>query len=164
MITITEAHIDEALAICEAGGRDGIGYDQARWTGECGTAMCVLGWARLVAGAPAVDAGPSDDEIEDTPRAQTIARLMGCPSHHILKVMRAVTKEGLIDLSGADLSGADLSGANLFGTTLHGADLHGANLSGANLFGTNLHGANLRYADLSGADLRYADLTGAIRD
>ena len=74
LIVITEAHIDEARAICEAGGKDGIGYDQSEWS--CGTTMCVLGWARRVAGAGGNYTGPEPGEIEDTPRAQTIARLM----------------------------------------------------------------------------------------
>jgi hypothetical protein len=44
---ITEADIDEAIRRAEAGGAGGVGYDQSRW---CGTACCVLGHARIVAG------------------------------------------------------------------------------------------------------------------
>ena len=154
MIKITEKHLDAALAICEKGGRGEVGYNQASWgQPDCGTAMCVLGWAREEAGSPIVNHGPRVGEIESTPRARRIAQLLYCPSPDILRVMRAVGADGSIGLSGADLRGADLSEANLSGANLSGANLSGADLSGANLSRANLYGANLSGADLYGANL-----------
>ena len=146
MITITEAHIDEALAICEAGGRDRIGYDQAAW---CGTAMCVLGWARKIAGAKGRHTGPRDGEIDTTPRAQAIARLMRGYSPGVLRVMRAVGPDGRINLAGMDM---------------RGLDLRGVDFTDANLRRTDFRGADLRWAKFTGADLRGAKFTGAIID
>ena len=146
MITITEAHIDEALAICEAGGRDGIGYDQAAW---CGTAMCVLGWARKIAGAKGRHTGPRDGEIDTTPRAQTLARLMDYPRPDVLRVMRAVRPDGRINLAGMDM---------------RGLDLRGFDFTDANLRGTDFCGSDLRWAKFTGADMQGAILTGARRD
>jgi hypothetical protein len=143
MITITEAHIDKAIELAEAGGGLGHTYDQSAW---CGTSCCVMGLARIVAGVPGVPNGPRAGEIDDTPRAQTLARLMGCGASGILLVMRGVKADGSIDLSGADLRGA----------YLRGADLRDASLSGADLRDADLRGADLRYASLSDADLRGA--------
>ena len=112
MTTITVANIREAITIARQGGRDGRGYDQARW---CGTSCCVLGWARSVAGVDQVDSGPQGGEIEDTPEGRTLARLMNCSSPDILTVMDAVQRDGTIDLSEANLSEADLRWTNLRG-------------------------------------------------
>ena len=105
---ITEKHIDEAIKVAKAGGTTEHRYDQRRW---CGTACCVLGHARIIAGLPERDEGPTPNEIEDTPRAQRIAQLMLCPSPTILRVMEAVQADGRIVLAGADLRDADLRGA-----------------------------------------------------
>jgi uncharacterized protein YjbI with pentapeptide repeats len=158
MITITEQHIDKAIELAEAGGGLGYTYDQSEW---CGTSCCVMGFARIVAGVPEIPEGPRAGEIENTPRAQTLARLMGCGASGILLVMRGVKADGSIDLSGADLSNADLRDADLSDASLRGADLRYADLRGVNLRGADLRGAHLSGADLSGAHLRGADLSGA---
>jgi len=167
---ITEQHLREAIVAAETGHLNGHEYDQSTW---CGTACCVLGFARIIAGLDKADEGPRPGEIEDTPWTKTIVRLLGCGSPDILRAMQAVDTDGCIDLSNAnlrdvDLSGADLRGANLRnvnlrnvnlrGANLRGANLRGANLYDANLRGTDLHCANLHCADLRGADLRNADL------
>lgn len=154
---ITERILDQAIAAASSGMR----YDQSKWR------RCILGIARHIAGMPTPDIGPQPGEIEDTPRAQRIAKLMFCKSPDILKVMKAVQKDGRIDLSGADLSGVELRGANL-----SGANLSRANLSQSYLVGVVFEGANLSRADLSntnlsgacfvGANLKSADLRGAI--
>ena len=166
---ITEAHLDQAITWAEAGGNGEHAYDQSSW---CGTACCVLGFARLAAGVKEVNMGPRSGEIENTPRAETISRLMSCSSKDILRVMSTVQPDGTINLHGADLTCANLTSANLRGAVLtdanlRGADLIGADLTGANLIGAdltdaNLTGANLTSANLIGADLTGADLTGAV--
>src|SRR5579885_3197225 len=160
---ITEAILDQAIEAAERGLLN-------CWCG-CGTACCVLGFARHLAGLPERRGGPQPGEIEDTPRAQTIARLMCCGSPDILRVMRAVRPDGSIHLAGANLAGVDLGWANLSNADLSGADLsnadlalaylRGANLSAAKLSGANLSGAKLSAAKLSGANLSNADLAGA---
>ena len=109
---ITEAHIDEALRIARAGGRDGRTYDQGTW---CGTSCCVLGWARIAAGIPEENCGPRPDEIEDTPRARTLTALMHSGDPAVLTLMEAVKADGSLDLTalpkGLSVSGGlDLSG------------------------------------------------------
>jgi hypothetical protein len=151
---ITEAHIDQAITWAEAGGNGEHAYDQSSW---CGTACCVLGFARLAAGVKEVNMGPRSGEIENTPRAETISRLMNCSSKDILRVMSTVQPDGTINLRGADLTGAVLRGA-----VLRGAVLTDANLTDANLRGAVLTDANLRGADLTGAVLRGAVLRGAV--
>ena len=142
---ITAADFDAALDYIAEHPEE---HQQQSW---CGTACCVLGHARRMAGLPEVNAGPGYDEIEDTPRAQTLSRLTGCGSADILRAMRAVRDDGIVDLRGADLRWANLSGANLSGADLRGANLRGANLSGANLSGADLSWANLSWANLSEA-------------
>jgi hypothetical protein len=158
---ITEKHIDEAIAIIEAGGRNGRGYNQGEW---CGTSCCLLGWARIVAGLPELNQGPRPGEIEDTPRARKIASLMMSSGSDIIKVVKLVGKDGKIrarnaDLSVANLGGANLSGADLRGAILRWVILRDAYLIDADLSRADLHRADLSRADLGGAILRDADLT-----
>ena len=91
---ITEAHLDEAIRMAKAGGGMGHRYDQRSW---CGTACCVLGFARLVAGLPEQNKGPQPGEIVDTPRARLIAALMYCGEESILDVMVRVQPDGTLD-------------------------------------------------------------------
>ena len=81
----------------------------------------MLGQARLLAGIPEINDGVQEGEIENTPRAQRIARLMNCSNRDILKIMRAVNSEGNINLRVADLQGAHLEGADLEGADLREA-------------------------------------------
>ena len=164
MNLITEAVLDEAIEAAEAGHINGLTYDQSSW---CGTACCVLGFARHIAGLPEQNIGPQDSEFSKSPKISTLKKLMKCSSPDILRVMKSVTGDGKINLSVAVLSGAVLSGAILSGTDLSGADLRGADLSSAVLSGAILSGADLRDADLrnavlSGTDLRDADLSDAV--
>ena len=167
MNLITEAVLDEAIEAAEAGHINGLTYDQSSW---CGTACCVLGFARHIAGLPEQNIGPQDSEFSKSPKISTLKKLMKCSSPDILRVMKSVTGDGKINLSDAVLSGAVLSGAILSGTDLSGADLRGADLSSAVLSGAILSGADLRDADLrnavlSGTDLRDAVLRGTdLRD
>src|SRR5579885_1958403 len=144
---ITEAILDQAIEAAERGHLDDMTYDQSEW---CGTACCVLGFARHLAGLPESRGGPQPGEIEDTPRAQTIARLMCCGSPDILRVMRAVRPDGSIHLAGANLAGVDLGWSDLAETDLRWAKLAGADLRLANLAGADLRLANLAAANLSG--------------
>ena len=91
---ITEAHLDEAIRTAKAGEGMGHAYDQKSW---CGTACCVLGFARLVAGLPKRNVGPRPGEIVDTPRARLIAALMYCSEESILDVMERVQPDGTLD-------------------------------------------------------------------
>jgi uncharacterized protein YjbI with pentapeptide repeats len=109
---ITEAILDQAIEAAEAGHLNGLTYNQSNW---CGTACCVLGFARHIAGIEEIDAGPQEGEIENTPRARAIERLMRCGSPWILRIMRRVDAQGKIDLRDAYLSDAYLSGADLSG-------------------------------------------------
>ena len=161
---ITEEIIDQAIAAAEAGHINGLTYNQSSW---CGTACCVLGFARHIAGLPSRGTGPLDEEFAKSRRITTLRSLMRCPSPAILAIMRKVGTDGKIDLSGAVLRGADLRRADLLGGDLRGADLRGANLScavlrGAVLLDAVLRGANLSDANLSGAVLRGAVLRRAV--
>ena len=159
MNLITEAVLDEAIEAAEAGHINGLTYDQSSW---CGTACCVLGFARHIAGLPEQNIGPQDSEFSKSPKISTLKKLMKCSSPDILRVMKSVTGDGKINLSDAVLSGAVLSGAILSGTDLSGADLRGADLSSAVLSGAILSGADLSDADLSGAVLRGVVLRGVV--
>ena len=160
---ITEEIIDEAIAAAEEGHINGLTYSQSSW---CGTACCVLGFARHIAGLPEKNNGPEDDEFVESPRIMAIRQLMCSPTPAILGIMRKVSAEGKIDLRGADLRDADLRGAYLTDAyltdaVLTGADLTDAVLTGADLTDADLRVAYLRDADLTGAVLRGADLRGA---
>ena len=155
MPLITEEIIDKAIAAAEEGHINGLTYNQSSW---CGTACCVLGFARHIAGLPEKNDGPQDEEFMDSPRIMAIRQLMRSPTPAILGIMRKVSAEGKIDLRGADLRGADLRGADL-----RRADLTDANLTDADLRGAYLRGADLTGANLTGADLRGADLRDAYR-
>ena len=169
MNLITEAVLDEAIEAAEAGHINGLTYDQSSW---CGTACCVLGFARHIAGLPEQNIGPQDSEFSKSPKISTLKKLMKCSSPDILRVMKSVTGDGKINLSdavlsGADLRDADLSGADLRdavlrGVVLRGADLRDADLSSAVLSGAILRGADLSDADLSGAVLRGVVLRGVV--
>ena len=152
---ITEEIIDQAIAAAEAGHINGLTYNQSSW---CGTACCVLGFARHIAGLPSRGTGPLDEEFAKSRRITTLRSLMRCPSPAILAIMRKVGTDGKIDLSGAVLRGADLRRADLLGADLLNADLRGANLSCA-----VLRGAVLLDAVLRGANLSDANLSGAVR-
>ena len=141
MNLITEAVLDEAIEAAEAGHINGLTYDQSSW---CGTACCVLGFARHIAGLPEQNIGPQDSEFSKSPKISTLKKLMKCSSPDILRVMKSVTGDGKINLSDAVLSGA----------VLRDADLSGADLRDAVLRGVVLRGADLRDADLSSAVLR----------
>ena len=91
---ITEAHLDEAIRMAKAGGGMGHEYNQRSW---CGTACCVLGFARLVAGLPEQDHGPEPGEIVDTPKGRMIAVLMQCSDAAILDVMERIQPDGTLD-------------------------------------------------------------------
>lgn len=138
-------------------------YNQSAW---CGTACCVLGHARRIAGSGRLKGGVREGEIADCPKAQRIAKLTVYTSPDVLKVMEGVGMDGGIDLSSTDTSNANLRRVNLAGVNLADADLSDADLTGAdlrwaNFTGANLTNADLRYADLRGANLSNADLTGA---
>ena len=128
MPLITEEIIDKAIAAAEEGHIDGLTYSQSSW---CGTACCVLGFARHIAGLPDKNDGPQDEEFVESPRIMAIRQLMCSPTPAILGIMRKVSAEGKIDLRDADLTRADLTGADLRGANLTGADLRGADLTGA---------------------------------
>ena len=130
MPLITEEIIDKAIAAAEEGHINGLTYNQSSW---CGTACCVLGFARHIAGLPDKNDGPQDEEFMDSPRIMAIRKLMRSPTPAILGIMRKVSAEGKIDLRDADLRGADLRGAVLRGADLRGADLRDADLRGADL-------------------------------
>ena len=159
MNLITEAVLDEAIEAAEAGHINGLTYDQSSW---CGTACCVLGFARHIAGLPEQNIGPQDSEFSKSPKISTLKKLMKCSSPDILRVMKSVTGDGKINLSDAVLSGADLRDADLSGADLRDAVLRGVVLRGAVLSGAILSGAVLSGAILSGADLSDADLSGAV--
>ena len=128
MPLITEEIIDKAIAAAEEGHINGLTYNQSSW---CGTACCVLGFARHIAGLPDKNDGPQDEEFMDSPRIMAIRQLMRSPTPAILGIMRKVSAKGKIDLTRANLRGADLRGANLTDANLTGADLRGADLTGA---------------------------------
>ena len=159
MNLITEAVLDEAIEAAEAGHINGLTYDQSSW---CGTACCVLGFARHIAGLPEQNIGPQDSEFSKSPKISTLKKLMKCSSPDILRVMKSVTGDGKINLSDAVLSGAVLRNTDLSGTDLSGADLRDADLSSAVLSGAILSGADLSDADLSGAVLRGVVLRGVV--
>ena len=159
MNLITEAVLDEAIEAAEAGHINGLTYDQSSW---CGTACCVLGFARHIAGLPEQNIGPQDSEFSESPKISTLRKLMKCSSPDILRVMKSVTGDGKINLSDAVLSGADLRNVVLSGTDLSGAVLRNTDLRNADLRNVVLRGADLSSAVLSGADLRNADLSGAV--
>ena len=159
MNLITEAVLDEAIEAAEAGHINGLTYDQSSW---CGTACCVLGFARHIAGLPEQNIGPQDSEFSESPKISTLKKLMKCSSPDILRVMKSVTGDGKINLSDAVLSGAVLRDADLSGADLRDAVLRGVVLRGAVLSGAILSGAVLSGAILSGADLSDADLSGAV--
>ena len=129
---ITEEILDQAIAAAKLGHVNGLTYDQSSW---CGTACCVLGFARYLAGLEEVNRGPEDDEFAESPRIRTIRTLMRCGSPAILMIMERVTPDGKIVLTGADLTGADLTGVDLTRAVLTGAVLTYAVLTGANLTG-----------------------------
>lgn len=145
-MTITVAQIRAAITIANAGGTPEMGYNQSKW---CGSARCVLGHARIIAGVAEIDDGPQSGEIEDSPAGRVLARLMGCVRPDILRAMRAVGDDGIIGLAHADLRGINLRGADL-----SHADLSHADLSEADLSHADLTGADLTNADITGADLR----------
>lgn len=91
---ITEAHLDEAIRMAKAGGGMGHEYNQRSW---CGTACCVLGFARLVAGLPERNQGPQPGEIVDTPKGRMIAALMMSANANILDVMERIQPDGTLD-------------------------------------------------------------------
>ena len=124
---ITEEILDRAIAAAKLGHVNGLTYDQSSW---CGTACCVLGFARYLAGLKEVNRGPGDDEFAESPRIRTIRTLMRCGSPAILMIMERVTPDGKI-VPGADLTDADLTRAVLTGVDLTRAVLTGANLTGA---------------------------------
>lgn len=106
---ITVAHIRQAIEIACAGGTNEHPYDQTSWGGsECGTACCVYGQAAVLAGVQGVYTGPVD--VEATPEAGTLARLMWTTSPDVLLVMRGVQPDGSIDLHGSDLASTRPSG------------------------------------------------------
>ena len=107
MNLITEAVLDEAIEAAEAGHINGLTYDQSSW---CGTACCVLGFARHIAGLPEQYIGPQDSEFSESPKISTLRKLMGCSSPDILRVMKSVTEDGKINLKNAEISYVDLNG------------------------------------------------------
>ena len=160
MPLITEEIIDKAIAAAEEGHINGLTYNQSSW---CGTACCVLGFARHIAGLPDKNDGPQDEEFMDSPRIMAIRRLMRSPTPAILGIMRKVSAEGKIDLTRAVLRDADLTDADLTDAVLTGAVLTGADLRGAVLRSADLRGADLTRAVLRDAVLRDAELRGAVR-
>ena len=133
-----------AIEIAGAGGTEEHPYDQESW---CGTAVCVGGHARLLADQPLAPCAP---EVENHPAASKIQALMSSPSPDVLRVMRAVRDDGIIDLSGADLQRIYLYSTDLRGANFAGADLRGAVLYSCTLYGTNFNEANLDGATLEG--------------
>ena len=150
---ITEEILDRAIAAAKLGHVNGLTYDQSSW---CGTACCVLGFARYLAGLEEVNRGPGDDEFAESPRIRTIRTLMRCGSPAILMIMERVTPDGKIVLTGADLRRADLRRADFTD-----ADLTGVDLTGVDLTRAVLTRAVLTRAVLTGAVLTGANLTGA---
>ena len=94
MQQITEENLDNAIRTARAGGGMGHTYNQGRW---CGTACCVLGFARLDAGLPEIDGGPQPGEIVDTPKGRLIAALMRSGDAAILDLMERVQPDGTLD-------------------------------------------------------------------
>ena len=94
---ITEKNIRDAINAARDGELGYKKYDQSRW---CGTACCVLGFARILAGHPELNRGPRDGEIEDTPACRRLTELMECASPEILGLMERVDKNGMVDLRG----------------------------------------------------------------
>ena len=156
---ITEEIIDEAIAAAEEGHINGLTYSQSSW---CGTACCVLGFARHIAGLPEKNEGPQDDEFVESPRIMAIRQLMNSPTPAILGIMRMVSAEGKINLRGAVLRGVNLTDAVLTGANLTGANLTRADLTRADLTRADLTRADLRDAVLTDAVLRGCDLTDAV--
>ena len=107
MNLITEAVLDEAIEAAEAGHINGLTYDQSSW---CGTACCVLGFARHIAGLPEQNIGPQDSEFSKSPKISTLKKLMKCSSPDILRVMKSVTGDGKINLKNAEISYVDFNG------------------------------------------------------
>ena len=107
MNLITEAVLDEAIEAAEAGHINGLTYDQSSW---CGTACCVLGFARHIAGLPEQNIGPQDSEFSKSPKISTLKKLMKCSSPDILRVMKSVTEDGKINLKNAEISYVDRNG------------------------------------------------------
>ena len=155
---ITEEILDRAIAAAKLGHVNGLTYDQSSW---CGTACCVLGFARYLAGLEEVNRGPGDDEFAESPRIRSIRTLMRCGSPAILMIMERVTPDGKIVLTGADLRHADLRGAYFTGVDLTGVDFTGADLRRADLRRADLRRADFTDAVLTGAVLTGANLTGA---
>ena len=107
MNLITEAVLDEAIEAAEAGHINGLTYDQSSW---CGTACCVLGFARHIAGLPEQNIGPQDSEFSKSPKISTLKKLMKCSSPDILRVMKSVTGDGKINLKNTEISYVDFNG------------------------------------------------------
>lgn len=71
MKTLTETDLLAGAAYAVAHPEE---YDQSNW---CGTACCVLGHARRLAGSDVIDSGPLPDEINiSTPRARMLANML----------------------------------------------------------------------------------------
>ncbi len=109
---ITEQNILDAIADARSGELDGHAYDQGNW---CGTACCVLGFARLRAGLLERNTGPQPGEIEDSPRCRRIAELMLTGDPQILDAAEGLrlpeTIGGLIYFRGKWRTLADMQAA-----------------------------------------------------
>ena len=113
---LTEEIIDQAIVAAKAGAVNGLTYDQGSW---CGTACCVLGFARYIAGEPEVNSGPRPGEIVDTPRGRALSVLMRCGEPSVLLVMERVGADGLISYA-PDTVWGDVTGLSGNVTGLRG--------------------------------------------
>jgi len=118
---ITEQNILDAIRDARRGELQGHKYDQVHW---CGTSCCVLGFARIRAGMPELDAGPQPGEIEDTPRARMLAALMYHARASVLDAMEAVQPDGSINYAWGTLDLSYLTALAAGATIKAGGNLY----------------------------------------
>jgi len=90
MITLTG---EDILAAAAYAAQHPEAYDQAMW---CGTACCVLGHARRMAGSEQVQGGPRPGEISmATPRERALARMLFWRHADTAQLMPHIEEDGV---------------------------------------------------------------------
>lgn len=116
------------------------------------------------------------EDTDKTPRiiarTRTLAILKNLDSSRKSQLLQflyeagLISKEPIINLTGAEIRDANLNAARLMGAELQGVNLsktlaREANLEGANFWGSNLTEADLTGANLNGANFEFAISKGA---
>jgi hypothetical protein len=102
------------------------------------------------------------DSVRNIARIRTLAVLRRLDGDHKAEVLQFLCESGLISRDPiVDLTGANLKEADLRGATLNEVDLSGVNAVEVKLNKARLRKANLRGIVMSDSDLSEADLTGA---